>query len=90
MNPIVIKAILKFCTTKQLFKLSWSGDSNENFRSSSQAALSQVGGFTLSLSVTERQAGKLGTTVFIVFVLTRPGIEPESTVSVADAFFAEH
>ena len=59
MNPIVIKAILKFCTTKQLFKLSWSGDSNENFRSSSQAALSQVGGFTLSLSVTERQAGKL-------------------------------
>ena len=31
-----------------------------------------------------RQAGKLWTPIFIVFGLTRPGIEPESTVSVAD------
>ena len=33
----------------------------------------------------ERQAGKLCIPIFIVFGLTRPGIESESTVSVADA-----
>ena len=33
----------------------------------------------------ERQAGKLRIPIFIVFGLTRLGIEPESTVSVADA-----
>ena len=33
----------------------------------------------------ERQSGKLWISIFIVFGLTRPGIEPESTASVADA-----
>ena len=33
----------------------------------------------------ERQAGKLWIPIFIIFGLTRPGIEPESTASVADA-----
>ena len=35
--------------------------------------------------IAESQAGKLWIPIFIVFGLTRPGIEPESTVSVADA-----
>ena len=36
---------------------------------------------------TECQAGKLLISIFIVFGLARPGIEPQSTVSVADALF---
>ena len=43
------------------------------------------GSFTLSLLIAERQAGKLWIPIFIVFGLTQPGIEPESTASVADA-----
>ena len=35
--------------------------------------------------IAERQAGKLWIPIFIVFGLTRPGIEPVSTASVADA-----
>ena len=35
--------------------------------------------------IDERQAGKLRIPIFTVFGLSRPGIEPESTVSVADA-----
>ena len=35
--------------------------------------------------IAERQAGKLWIPIFIVFGLTRPGIEPESTASVEDA-----
>ena len=35
--------------------------------------------------IAERQTGKLRIPIFIVFGLTRPGIEPKSTVSVADA-----
>ena len=35
--------------------------------------------------ITERQAGKLWIPIFIVFGLTRPGIEPKSIVSEADA-----
>ena len=35
--------------------------------------------------IVERQEGKLCIPIFIVFGLTRPGIEPESTASVADA-----
>ena len=34
--------------------------------------------------IAERQAGKLWIPIFIVFGLTRPGIELESTASVAD------
>ena len=37
--------------------------------------------------IAELQAGKLLMPIFIVFGLTRPGIEPESTASVADALF---
>ena len=36
------------------------------------------GGFTLSLFNAEHQAGKLRIPIFLVFGLTRPGIEPES------------
>ena len=35
--------------------------------------------------IAERQAGKLWIPIFIVFGLTRPGIELKSTASVADA-----
>ena len=35
--------------------------------------------------IAERQAGKLGIPIFIVFGLTRPGIESQSTASIADA-----
>ena len=35
--------------------------------------------------IAERQAGKLCTPIFMVFGLTRLGIEPESTVSVENA-----
>ena len=41
--------------------------------------------FTLSLFIAELQAGKLQIQNFIVFGLTRRGIEPESSVSVTDA-----
>ena len=34
--------------------------------------------------IAERQAGKLQVPIFVVFGLTRPGIKPESTGSVAD------
>ena len=37
--------------------------------------------------IAELQAGKLLMPIFIVFCLTRPGIEPESAASVADALF---
>ena len=43
------------------------------------------GGFELSLCIAERLARKLYLTIFMFFGLTRPKIEPKSTVSVADA-----
>ena len=43
------------------------------------------GGFTLSFFIAERQAGKLWIPIFVVFGLTRPGIESRSSASVADA-----
>ena len=43
------------------------------------------GGFTLSLLIAERQAGKLCIPMFMVVGLTRPGIESVSSVAVADA-----
>ena len=60
------------------------------FRSSSQAATcpsvyrTRWRLHTVPL-IAERQAGKLRIPIFIVFGLTRPGIEPVSTASVADA-----
>ena len=42
-------------------------------------------GFKLSLFLAERQAEMIEIQVFIVFGLTRAGIEPKFTVSVADA-----
>ena len=44
-----------------------------------------VGGFTLSLWLLNVKQGSCEYLVFIVFGLTRLGIEPESTTSVADA-----
>ena len=70
--------------------LPWPGDSEGIFRSSSQAATCPFVYHTrwrlhsVPL-IAERQAGKLLIPIFIVFGLTRPGIEPESTASVADA-----
>ena len=66
------------------------GNSKGTFRSSSQAATCLPVYHTrrrlhIILLITERQAGQLWIAIFIVFGLTRPGIEPESTVSVADA-----
>ena len=70
--------------------LPWPGDSEGTFRSLSQAATcppvyhTRRRLHTVSL-IAKRQAGKLWIPIFIVFGLTRPGIEPESTASVADA-----
>ena len=66
------------------------GDSKGTFWSSSQAATCPPVYPTLwrlhnVLVIAERQARKLWIPIFVVFCSTRPGIEPESTVSVADA-----
>ena len=45
------------------------------------------GGFTLFHFVAERQAGELQIPIFIIFCLTPPEIDPEYTVSLADALF---
>ena len=72
-----------------LFSEFWPEDSEGNLRSWSKlppAHLSTThgGGFTLSLFNAERQAGKQWIPIFLVLGLTRPGIEPETTISVAD------
>ena len=70
--------------------MPWPGNSEETFQSSSQAATcppiyhTQKRLYTVPL-IAERQAGKQLIPIFIVFVLTRPRIEPESIESVADA-----
>ena len=70
-------------------KLPWPGDSEGTFRSSSQTAAcppvyhTRPRLHTVPL-IAERQAGKLWISIFRVFGLVRPGIEPESTTSVAD------
>ena len=71
-------------------KLPWPGDSEGTFRSSSQATTCLPVYHTRRRLHTvpfnaEGQAGKLWIPIFMVFGLTRPGIEPESTASVADA-----
>ena len=69
--------------------MPWPGDSEGTFRSSSQAATrppvyhTRRRLHTVPL-IAERQVGKLWIPIFIVFGLTQPGIEPESTASVAD------
>ena len=40
--------------------------------------------------IAERQAGKLWIPIFAVFGMTRPGIEPKSTASVADAMYSDN
>ena len=71
-------------------KLPWPGNSEGTFRSLSQAATcpsvyhTRWRLHTVPL-IAERQAGKLRIPIFIVFGLTRPGIEPLSTASIADA-----
>ena len=66
-------------------KLPWPEDREKTFRSSSQAlrlSTTHGRGFTLSLLLLNV---KLGIAIFMVFGLTGPRIEAESTVSVADA-----
>ena len=83
---------MQFCNCNYILftKLPWLGDSEETFWSSSQAATcppvyhTRWRLYTVSL-IAERQAGKLWIPTFTVFGLTRLGIEPKSTVSVADA-----
>ena len=71
-------------------KLPWPGGSEGTFQSSSQAATcppvyhTRWRLHTVAL-IAERQAGKLWIPIFIVFGLTRLGIESKSAVSVADA-----
>ena len=71
-------------------KLSWRGDSEGTFRSSSQAATcppvyhTRWRLYTVPL-IADHQAGKLWIPIFVEFGLTRSGIEPVGTVSVADA-----
>ena len=56
------------------------------FESSCRCHLSTTygGGFTLSLLIAESQAGKMRIPIFMVFGLSRSGIEPRSSVSAAD------
>ena len=86
----VNKCIYCNCNYILFTKLPRPGDSEGTFRSSSQAATCPPVYHTwwrlLTVSFfSERQAGKLLIPIFIVFGLTRSGIEPEFTVSVADA-----
>ena len=53
--------------------------------SSAHLPTTDGGGFTLSLFIAGRQVGELRILIFTVFGLTRPGIQPWSIVSVADA-----
>ena len=90
--PEVIVIVICNCNCNYILftKLPWPGDSERTFRSSSQAATcppvyhSRRRLHTFPL-IAERQAGKLRIPIFIVFGMTRPGIEPKSTASVADA-----
>ena len=87
-----VKRSSRNCNYISFTKLSWPGDSEGTFRSSSQVATCPPVYHTRWRLHTvpcnaERQAGKLWKPIFIVFGLIRPGIRPESTVSVADAPF---
>ena len=55
------------------------------FESRCHLSTTHGGGFTLHLFNAERYARKLWVPIFIVFGLMRLGIEPNSTVSIADA-----
>ena len=79
-----------YCNYVLFAKSLWPGDSEGTFRSSSQAATCPPVYHTrwrlhTVLFVAQRQAGKLWIPIFIVFGLIRPGIVPDSTVSLADA-----
>ena len=70
--------------------MPWPEDSERTFWSSSQAATCPPVNHTRRRLhtvplIAERQTGKLQIPIFIVFGLTRPGIEPKPTASVADA-----
>ena len=76
------------CNSKYISftKLPWPGDSKRTFRCLSQAASSPPVYHTRRRLhtvplIAERQAEKLWIPIFIVFGLTRPEIEPESTLS---------
>ena len=68
-------------------KLPWPGDNAWTIHYSSQAATRLPHTVRLHLVPfnADRPVGKLWIPVFIVFGLTRPGIEPGYTASVADA-----
>ena len=68
------------------------GDNEGTFRSSSQAAACPPVEHTRRRIhsiplIAERQTGKQSIPIFVVFGLTRPGIEPQSTASVAHALY---
>ena len=75
-------------------KLPWAGDSKETFRFSTKTATYPPVYYKRLRLHTDPliaycQAEKLCTLVFIIFDLTKPGIKPESTVSLADALFTQ-
>ena len=77
------------CNYNLFIKLSLPGNSEGSFRSSSQAFICPPVYHTRWRLRTvsffaERQARKLWIPIFIIFGLTRSGIEPESTISIAD------
>ena len=86
-----------YCNYNLFSELPWAGDREAIFRPSSQAAICPSVYRTrwreedyivhTVLFIAEVQAGKLWTLIFTVFGLVWSGIEPVSTVSVANALF---
>ena len=73
-------------------KLPWPGDSEGTFQSSSNAATClphavEASHSVLSLKLLNVKQGSCEYLILIVFGLTRPGIEPDSTASVSNALF---
>ena len=83
----------KFCNSYYILftNLPWPGDSKGTSRFLSQAATylsvyhSRRRLHTVSLIAYRQAVQQLRISIFTVFGLTRPGIEPESTASVPDA-----
>ena len=82
--------VILFIITSLVTKLPWPADNKGNFQFSSQVATHPPAYYTRWRLQNvpynaERQERKLYILRFIVFGLTRPRIEPDATVSVADA-----
>ena len=73
------------CNYISCTKLPWPGDSEGTLHSLSEAVYQTRRRLHTVPLIAERQAGKLWIPSFIVFGLTRPGIELESPAAVADA-----